>query len=264
MSEATYPNKSLGQHWLYDETALEDMVEAAAIEPEDTVLEIGPGLGTLTAYLVKAAGRVIVVEFDTKLATDLSKEVRADNLEVISQDILKFDLTTLPNGYKVAANIPYYLTSNLLRVLCESSNPFDHAALLVQREVAERVAAKPGSMSLLSVSVQFYCEVSLGRVVSAELFTPPPKVNSQILILKYRSKPLFDDINKPLFFRLVKAGFSQRRKTIVNSLSGGLQMERDQVSELLIKAQVSPAVRPQTLSLNEWYELYKQFSPLLS
>jgi 16S rRNA (adenine1518-N6/adenine1519-N6)-dimethyltransferase len=264
MSEVNYGNKSLGQHWLYDETALEDMVEAAAIEPEDTVLEIGSGLGTLTAYLVQVAKKVIAVEYDDKLARDLPEEIEADNLEVVSRDILKFDLNDLPENYKIAANIPYYLTSNLLRVLCESSNPFSQAALLVQKEVAERVAAKPGDMSLLSVSVQFYCDVSLGRVVKAELFTPPPKVHSQILILKHRHKSLFEDVDTEKFFRLVKAGFSQRRKTILNSLSGGLKLERDQVSEILTKALLSPTARAQTLSLEDWHSLYKQVSPLLS
>lgn len=249
--------KSLGQHWLKDEASLDAMLEVAEVSPEDVVLEIGPGPGALTSKLVKTAKQVIAVEFDTNLASDLPKRVPASNLHVVHQDILMFDLTTLPHGYKVAANIPYYLTSNLLRVLCESSNPFATAALLIQKEVAERVCAKPGDMSILSVSVQFYCEASLGPLVPASLFTPPPKVDSQILKLRYRREPLFPDVDKRLFFRIVKAGFSQRRKTILNSLSAGLQMSREETSALLEAADIQPTTRAQNLTLDDWYALEK-------
>jgi 16S rRNA (adenine1518-N6/adenine1519-N6)-dimethyltransferase len=248
--------KSLGQHWLHDDASLEAMCEAAGIVPEDTVLEIGPGLGTLTAKLVKRAGRVVAVEFDANLAHELPKRVNAGNLEVVEQDILRFDLTALPPGYKVVANIPYYLTSNLLRVLCESSNPFSHAALLVQKEVAERVCAAPGDMSLLSVSVQFYCQASLGQVVPARLFTPPPKVDSQILQLSYHKRPLFPNVDTRLFFRIVKAGFSQRRKTLLNSISSGLRIGRAQTAAILEEAGIDPSARPQDLSLEYWNSLY--------
>src|SRR6185295_7236194 len=156
------------------------------------------------------------------LAQKLPKRVPATNLQVVQQDILQFDLSRLSVGYKVVANIPDYLTSNLLRVLCESPNHFSKAALLVQKEVAKRVCAEPGDMSLLSVSVQFYCEAQLGAIVPARLFTPPPKVDSQILMLAYRSQPLFSDVDTKLFFRVVKSGFAQRRKTLLNSLSAGL------------------------------------------
>ena len=248
--------KSLGQHWLYDEASLLAMVEAADITSDDTVLEIGPGLGTLTKKLVTRAKQVVAVEFDPVLANDLPHLVKADNLHVVQQDILRFDLTTLPPGYKVAANIPYYLTSNLLRVLCESQNPFSVAALLVQKEVAERVCAIPGQMSLLSVSVQFYCQAQLGQMVPAKLFTPPPKVDSRILKLTYRAEPLFPGVNNKQFFRIVKAGFAQRRKTILNSLSAGLQLNRDQAMDVLQAAGVDPTARAQTLSLEDWHVLY--------
>lgn len=261
------PKKALGQHWLHDDASLNAMCQAVDLGLEDTVLEIGPGLGTLTAKLTARAREVVAVEFDADLAAELPKRVSATNLKVVHQDILRFDLTSLPSHYKVAANIPYYLTSNLLRVLCESNNPFSQAALLVQKEVAERVAAEPGAMSLLSVSVQFYCEVSLGPVVPARLFTPPPKVDSQILQLRYRTTPLFPDVPPAQFFRLVKAGFSQRRKTVVNSLSGGLRLQRIQALQLLAAAQIAPTVRPQELSLAEWHKLYtalQESSPALS
>lgn len=249
------PKKSLGQHWLRDEEALLAMCEAAELQESDTVLEIGPGLGTLTEYLVEGAKRVIAVEFDQHLAQELPSRVRADNLEVISQDILSLDFTTLPSKYKIIANIPYYLTSNLIRVISETPNPPEQAAVLIQKEVAERVAAKAGDMSILSVTAQYYWEVELGQVVPARLFTPPPKVDSQILILKSRHKPLYDDINTKDLFKLVKAGFSQRRKTLLNSLSGGLRIDRAQVAALCEQAQIDPSRRAQTLSIDEWHKL---------
>lgn len=252
--------KSLGQHWLHDEASLDAMLEAAEVSADDTVLEVGPGPGSLTTKLVERAKQVIAVEFDADLACDLPRRVSARNLRVVQQDVLKFDLTTLVPNYKVVANIPYYLTSNLLRVLCESSNPFSVAALLIQKEVAERVCAQPGAMSLLSVSVQFYCEASLSKLVPAELFTPPPKVDSQILKLAYRVRPLFPGVDSGLFFRIVKAGFAQRRKTLLNSLSAGLQLSRDQTTTILEQADIAPTTRAQNLSLQDWHSLYQQLS----
>ena len=257
------PKKSLGQHWLNDERVLASICDAAQVSATDTVLEVGPGLGTLTKQLLQRADHIVAVEFDDALAAQLRARVSSesnsvrDKLEIISQDILSFDLTTLPAGYKVVANIPYYLTSNLIRVLCESSNPFSSAAILIQKEVAERVAAEPGQMSILSVSAQYYCEVSLGPVVGRELFTPLPKVDSQVLILKYRTTPLFADVDTPGFFRVVKAGFSQKRKTLVNSLSGGLAISKDEARILLETAGIAPTQRAQALSLEEWYALYR-------
>lgn len=255
-------NKSLGQHWLQDDDSLDAMADAVQVQPEDVVLEIGPGPGTLTEKLVARAAKVIAVEFDQNLARELPARVQAQNLQVISQDILQFDFTSLPAGYKVVANIPYYLTSNLLRTMCESSNPFSQAALLIQKEVAQRVCAKPGAMSLLSVSVQFYCTASLDKLVPAELFTPPPKVDSQILQLTFRETPLFTDVDTKRFFRLVKAGFAQRRKTLLNSLSGGLHLSREQTTELLQSSNIEPTTRAQALSLDQWHELYLAWTKL--
>lgn len=252
--------KSLGQHWLQDELSLEAMLAAADIGPSDTVLEIGPGPGTLTQKLVQAAQQVVAVEFDPNLARELPLRIPAPNLQVTSQDILQFDLTSLPPNYKVVANIPYYLTSNLLRVLCESPNHFSAAAILIQKEVAQRVCAQPGDMSILAVSVQFYCQVGLGPIVPARLFTPPPKVDSQILMLSWRQQPLFTDVDTRQFFRIVKAGFSQKRKTLLNALGGGLQLDREQTTQLLERAGIVPTVRAQALSLQQWHDLYKAFA----
>lgn len=250
------PKKSLGQHWLYDEDSLLAMCEAAELNEGDTILEIGPGLGTLTEFLVEGAERVVAVEFDEQLARDLPARVKASNLEVISQDILSFDFTSLPAGYKVVANIPYYLTSNLIRVMSETPNPPVVAVLLLQKEVATRVTAAPGSMSILSVTAQFFWEASLGLEVPARLFTPPPKVDSQILVLRRRPQPLFPDIDAKQFFRVVKAGFSQRRKTLLNSLSAGLSLKREDVVAACETISLDTRRRAQTLSLEEWHALY--------
>jgi 16S rRNA (adenine1518-N6/adenine1519-N6)-dimethyltransferase len=249
--------KSLGQHWLNDPASLEAMCVSADVQAGDTVLEIGPGHGTLTELLVKKAKRVIAVEFDQKLAMDLPKRVSADNLEVVSQDILGFDFTKLPSTYKIVANIPYYLTSHLIRVISETPNPPQTAVLLVQKEVAQRIAARPGDMSLLSVTAQFYWQVSVALEVPASLFTPPPKVDSQILVLEHLNPPRFPDVDTKDFFRLVKAGFSQRRKTLLNSLSSGLHRSRDETQAICSAASIDPKRRPQTLSLDDWLGLYR-------
>jgi 16S rRNA (adenine1518-N6/adenine1519-N6)-dimethyltransferase len=256
MPDLPLTKKSLGQHWLTDITCLQAMCDAASLTTADTVLEIGPGLGTLTELLVKQASSVIAVEFDEALAAELPTRVPAQNLRTERADILRFNLTTVSAPYKVVANIPYYLTSNLIRLLSESENPPEVAVLLVQKEVAERVAAKPGDMSILSVTAQFYWEVSLGRTVEAALFTPPPKVDSQILILTRRKTPLFPDTVSGRYFQIVKAGFSQRRKTLLNSLSGGLHLSREQTVGLLTRAGIEPSTRAQTLSLEQWHALY--------
>lgn len=255
MNDLPFAKKALGQHWLTDPATLEEICDFAEVGPDDVVLEIGPGVGTLTAQLLKRAGKVIAVEFDERFAKQLPDKFPDANLEVNYADILKFDLTQLPKDYKVVANIPYYLTSNLLRVLSESANPPQTIVLLVQKEVAERVAAKPGDMSLLSVSVQLYYQASLGEVVLAVLFTPPPKVDSQVLKLVRRTEPLFTDVDERQFFRVVKAGFAARRKTLLNSLSAGLHLDKPTTEALLMDAGLKPSARPQDLSLQEWHEL---------
>lgn len=257
----TEPKKSLGQHWLNDEYSLEAICEAAAVQASDTVLEIGPGLGSLTKLLVQKAEHVVAVEFDEKLAAALPMRIGADNLHVVSQDILSFDFSTMPAHYKVIANIPYYLTNNLIRVMSETSNPPRIAAILVQKEVAQRAAAGAGEMSLLSITSQYYLEVSLGEEVAANLFTPPPKVDSQILIMHRRSQPLFRDVDQKAFFRVVKSGFGQRRKTLLNSLSNGLHINKEKIETICHQNDIDSKRRAQTLSLEEWHKLYLSLNP---
>lgn len=259
------PKKSLGQHWLYDEKTLDDICASATVQTGDAVLEVGPGLGTLTRKLLERGAVVTAVEFDHDLADSLVKRLCEDSplkvdllekLTVVESDILRFNFSQMPDGYKVVANIPYYLTSNLIRVITESPRHFSTASILIQKEVAERVAAKPGHMSILAVTAQFYCDVSLGVFVPAKLFTPPPKVDSQVLVLNYRETPLFPGVDAKAFFHLVKAGFSQKRKTLQNSLSGGLSIGKPEAAALLEQAGIKPTSRAQELSLGDWHRLY--------
>ena len=248
--------KSLGQHWLADQKSLENICGFANVKRGDSVLEIGPGKGDLTGKLLEFGAEVIAVEVDKSLEADLRKKFSSLPFSLNMLSIMDFDLSKLPEGYKVVANIPYYLTSHLLRMLLETQHKPQTIVLLVQKEVAQRIAAKPGQMSLLSVSAQFYCDVELGQIIPAKLFTPPPKVDSQIIKLILRKQPLFKEVDNKQFFRLVKAGFSNRRKTLLNSLSNGLQLNRPDTEYLLDKAGLKPNLRPQELNLDEWHKLY--------
>ena len=246
-------NKSLGQHWLFDKAALGSIVGYADIKKGDVVLEIGPGLGTLTHELLDAGANVVAVELDESLAGELKDRFAEKDFQLRLEDILAFDFSSLPKGYKIVANIPYYLTSHLLRIICESSNRPKKVVLLVQKEVAERVSAIPGSMSLLAVSVQTYAEVSLGELVPAKLFSPPPKVDSRSLILDFYDLPRVGD--EKHFFQIVKAGFSQPRKKLRSSLAGGLHISNEAADKLLFSVDIDPSRRAQTLSIEEWEKL---------
>lgn len=250
------PKKSLGQHWLSDEESLRRIVASADINEGDTVLEVGPGLGTLTELLCAQAKTVIAVEMDESLVQELKERVPTGNLTVVTGDILEYDLATLPRNYKVVANIPYYLTSYLLRKLWSGENPPETASLLIQKEVAERVTAEPGDMTVLAFSVQYYARATMLDVVPKELFNPQPQVDSAILQLKRRDKPYFEADTKKLF-RLVKAGFSERRKKLANSLAGGLNMDKEEAGSMLNAAGISPNARSQELSLDDWARLYE-------
>lgn len=246
------PNKSLGQHWLTDPDVLADIANAAELDANDVVLEIGPGLGTLTSRLLSRSKEVVAVEYDSSLAAKLPGQFPGKNLKVLNEDILAFDLHQLPQGYKVVANVPYYITSKIIQKLSESSNPPSTMVLLVQKEVAERLASLPGDYSILAIAAQIDYNVSLGSVVPAELFTPPPKVDSQVVIMIRKDMPAVSADDRKDFFRLIKAGFSARRKKLRSSLSGGLQISKPEVEELLSRAHVSPESRAENLTINQW------------
>lgn len=253
------PKKELGQHWLHDRDVIESIANEAHLTKNDTVLEIGPGLGTLTSELLRQSGNVVAVEFDENLAGKLPGQFPGTNLTVVSGDFLQFDLSTLPNGYKVVANVPYYITSKIIEQLLTAQNQPSTAVLLVQKEVAERLNAGPGEMSVLAISAQVYAEVSMGIVVPAELFTPPPKVDSAVVVLKIRQQSLIANQDEKQFFRIVKAGFSAKRKKLRSSLSGGLGISKPEVESWLLGAEVSPDSRAQDLSIDDWKQLAMGF-----
>jgi 16S rRNA (adenine1518-N6/adenine1519-N6)-dimethyltransferase len=203
------PQKGLGQHFLIDKDSLEIIVGAAGLTAGDTVLEIGPGLGVMTTVLTDLVKLVVAVEADHHLAGLLDQNAPA-NLRVEHQDILQFDLRGLPAGYKVVANLPYYLTSKIIRLLLESPNPPTVLSVLVQKEVAERIVAGPGKMSILALSVQYYAEPELMGIVERHKFWPAPNVDSAVLRITRRPQPAFEaDPDK--LFRLIKAGFGENR-----------------------------------------------------
>ena len=253
------PKKSLGQHWLKDREVLAQIADEARISKEDTVLEIGPGLGTLTSELLRRAEKVIAVELDNELAAKLPGQFPGTSLQVINQDILTFDLTKLPKNYVVVANVPYYITSKIIQLLTTSPNPPRTIVLLIQKEVAERLVANPGDMSILAVSAQVYAEVRLGDVVPAELFTPPPKVDSQVVILDMLKEPKITPENTKDFFRIVKAGFSAKRKKLRSSISCGLHISKPEAEKLLTSAGVNPDDRAEELSIDDWMRLTNTF-----
>ena len=263
-------NKSLGQHWLRDREILDAIAFSAEIEDGDFVLEIGPGLGTLTSSLLKFAGkngRVLSVEFDENLAKKLPAQFPGKNLEIINADFLDFDLLKLPKNYKVAANVPYYITSKIVEKLLTSENKPIGAALLVQKEVAERMAAKAGELSILAIASQIYAEVLLDILVPREFFTPPPKVDSQVVVLKSREHNLIEifnsknscEISEREFFRIIKAGFAAKRKKIAKSLSANLAISKERTAEILEKCEISPDLRAQDLEIEEWFKIAKIF-----
>lgn len=254
------PKKSLGQHWLKDREVLASIADSGDISPDDTVLEIGPGLGTLTSELLRRAKKVIAVEIDGELAAKLPSQFPGTNLEVINQDILTFDLTTLPKGYKVVANVPYYITSKIVEYLISAPNKPVTTVLLVQKEVAERLAAEPGDMSILAVSAQVFAEVEMDTIVPARFFTPPPKVDSAVVILHTRASSLLYDIDEKSFFRVVKAGFSAKRKKLRSSISAGLSISKQQTEELLARAAINPGDRAEMLSIDDWIRLTRLFT----
>ena len=263
-------NKSLGQHWLRDREILDAIAFSAEIEDGDFVLEIGPGLGTLTSSLLKFAGkngRVLSVEFDENLAKKLPAQFPGKNLEIINADFLDFNLSELPKNYKVAANVPYYITSKIVEKLLTSENKPSVAALLVQKEVAERMAAKASELSILAIASQIYAEVSLDILVPREFFTPPPKVDSQVVVLKSREQNLIEifnsknncEVSEREFFRIVKAGFAAKRKKIDKSLSANLAISKERTAEILEKCEISPDLRAQDLNIEEWLKISKVF-----
>jgi 16S rRNA (adenine1518-N6/adenine1519-N6)-dimethyltransferase len=252
------PRKSLGQNFLIDPAALRRVVEAAQIPPSAAVLEIGAGLGSLTRYLARAAAQVVAVEIDSHLLPVLTEVVGVEaNVRVVAGDMLALNPADLieQDGYWVVANIPYYITSALIRHLLEAPRRPARIVLTVQREVAERITAGPGDLSLLALSVQVYGQPVIAARIPAGAFYPPPKVDSAVLRIDLYPQPVIPAAQIDLFFRLIKAGFSQKRKTLRNTLSGGLRLTPAQAEALLNAAGIDAQRRAETVSLPEWQRL---------
>jgi 16S rRNA (adenine1518-N6/adenine1519-N6)-dimethyltransferase len=258
------PDKSLGQNFLVDPASLQKVVAAAEIGPRDAVLEIGPGLGSLTRLLAQAAREVTAVEIDADLLPPLQAVLAGfNNVRIVQGDILELNPVELMDdssgSYLVVANIPYYITSALIRHLLEAQLKPSRLVLTVQREVAERITAQPGDLSLLALSVQVYGEPQIVARIPAGAFYPSPKVDSAVVRVDLYPKPRIPVEAMNTFFRLAKAGFSQKRKTLRNSLSAGLHLKPGEAAEMLEQAGINPQRRAETLDLSEWRKLVEVY-----
>lgn len=254
------PNTDLGQHFLVEEKYLDQIIDAAEPLTGKKVLEIGPGMGVLTRKLSKAADEVLAIEVDGRMVSILKTLcLKCTNLTIKEMDVRQFDPTAI-GDYKIVANLPYYLTSHIIRKFLEEKNKPEQMVILVQKEVAERICAKPNKMNMLGISVQFYGEPSIMGIVPREAFYPTPQVNSAIVRINIYKTPIFSDVNPDKFFRLVKSGFGEKRKQLINSLAS-LGYDREELEKLLKKAGVDPQRRAETLTLAEWRNVYKNFYP---
>lgn len=257
------PSRQKGQNFLIDESVLAKIVEAADLKPKDKALEIGPGFGVLTRELVKRSNRVVAVELDKKLAFFLKRRFKDfKNLEIIEKDIL--DLKIEDEGfkkYKLIANLPYNITSIVLRKFLETEYKPELIVVMVQKEVAERICAKPGGMSLLSVSVQFYAEPEIVAIVPKESFWPEPEIDSAILRIVTRNyaelRGTMRNLSEKDFFQIVRIGFSSRRKQLHNNLANGLRLEGKIIKNILSNLNLDPLIRAQDLGVSDWLKLAK-------
>ena len=255
------PHKGLGQNFLSDDAVLRQIAESADFPADATVLEVGPGLGSLTRHLGEMAKQVIAVELDHDLIPVLSQELKAfPNIRVIEGDILSFNADEyIEDTYYVAANIPYYITSAVIRHLLEGKVRPKRMALTVQKEVAERICALPGKHSLLSLSVQIYGKADMPFIIPASAFYPQPEIDSAVVRIDLYDEPLIPEERVEQFFTLAKAGFGQKRKTLRNSLSSNLHLSGNEVEEKLKAADIDPMRRAETLSIEEWKKLMETF-----
>ncbi|MDD6310936.1 MAG: 16S rRNA (adenine(1518)-N(6)/adenine(1519)-N(6))-dimethyltransferase RsmA [Firmicutes bacterium] len=258
-------SKSLGQNFITDRHVLESIVEGAEIGEKDLVIEIGPGIGVLTAEAAKAAAKVVAIEVDKRLIPILADTLADyDNIEVINQDILKTDVNEIiqkareagefSGAVRIIGNLPYYITTPIVMKLLESGVECDSITVMMQKEVADRIKSGPGTKAYgaISVAVQYYCTVSKVADVPKEVFVPRPKVDSAVLNLKARKSAPAELKDMSLFFECIKAGFGKRRKTLLNSMTGVRGMTKDDVKEVLEAAQIECSRRAETLSIEEF------------
>lgn len=260
-------SKSLGQNFLTDDSVIDDIAAASKIGPEDLVIEIGPGMGVLTAAVADYAGRVVAIEVDKRLIPVLHETLAdCDNIEIVNADIMKTDLNEIIEKYgipgpegkvRIVGNLPYYITTPILMMLLESRIPAETITIMMQKEVAERIMADPGSRTYgaLTVAVSYYCVPSIVREVSKECFSPVPKVDSTVLRLDMRHEKPVTVRSEALLFETVKAGFGKRRKTMANAITGLRGLEKGMAASVLEKAGIDPKRRAETLSLEDFAAL---------
>lgn len=262
--------KKLGQNFLISERVTSAIVRAIDLQPDDVVVEIGPGIGSLTEELLQKAGQVVAIELDRELIPVLQDLFRDySNLKLVNQDVLKVNLDQLvqeqtgATRYKLAANLPYYITTPILMHLLENRYRISEMALMVQKEVAERICARPGGKEYgaITVAVQYFCQARLAVQVPASAFIPAPEVESAVIHLKRHQQPPVDPGDEKIFFRVVKAAFAQRRKTLLNTLSAaGFNLSREEWLKLLERCQIEPGRRGETLSLEEFARISRELS----
>ncbi len=257
------PKKSLGQNFLNNKDSLEAVVKAGQVREGQVVLEIGPGKGTLTSILLQRGAQVVAVEKDPNLVrflqTKFEKEIKAGTLQVITKDILDFELACLKTRYKIIANIPYYITGALLRKVFSIPNLPSRTVLMLQKEVAQRIVANDKKESILSISVKAYGRPIYIRTVPAHEFSPAPKVDSAVLLIKEISKDYFKtlaekNISEETFFKTIKTGFSQKRKTLANNLSS-FGIDKKEIEKHTQSLGLPKSARAENLSIRDWEEL---------
>ncbi len=257
------PKKHLGQNFLTNNMTIKKVARAAKLSCNDVVLEIGPGIGTLTKEISTRVKKVIAVEKDENMTKILKETMREfNNIEIVQKDILKFDIAKCKKKYKIVANLPYYLTSVLIKNILESKNPPQTIVLMVQKEIAQRICSKPPKMSLLALSVQFYAKPKIISYVSKKCFWPQPKVDSAIITIEPKIGPPIKQADKDLFFKLAKAGFSQPRKQLANVFAKALSLDKKTVGMWLEKSNISPSQRAETLNIRDWKELAKRYKTI--
>jgi 16S rRNA (adenine1518-N6/adenine1519-N6)-dimethyltransferase len=263
--------KGLGQNFLIDDAVLQTIIQAADLKPTDTIIEVGPGLGLMTAELARRAGWVIAIELDNPLADILNETLQYENIVVLNEDVLGASPAALLqagppgfpeafNRYKVVANLPYYITQPVIRHFLEAPVKPEKMVLMVQKEVAETICAKAGQRRVLSIAVQFYGKPSIVAIAPAASFLPAPDVDSAVIQIDvYKEPPVAVD-NVEGFFKLVRAGFTAARKQVANSLSQGLGLPRPAIHQMLSRVNIDPQRRAETFTLEEWAALWDVFS----
>ncbi len=257
------PKKSLGQNFLVEPAGLMKVIDAAELSGSEEVLEIGAGLGSLTYLLAQTCARVTTVEIDRHMLEPLAEALKPfTNVQIVPGDILELDPATLVSqeNYVVVANIPYYITSAIIRHLLEAAFKPSRVILTIQKEVAQRIVARDGKMSLLSLSVFVFGEPEIVSTIPAGSFFPAPDVDSAVLRIRLHPEPLIPSSQLDLFFKLAHAGFGQKRKTLRNSLSAGLSLPTNEVEVRLLEVDIEPSRRAETLSMAEWARLVDSFN----